>query len=89
MDVGAYLIGVVKTNTKVFFKETIENLTKDWPGVSYLVLISKPIVPGGRLLIPIGYKYNTQKFLYFIGTDNAGITRLGIPYLSKYPYQFF
>ena len=27
MDVGAYLIGVVKTNTKGFFKDTIENLT--------------------------------------------------------------
>ena len=27
-DVGADLIGMVKTNTKVFKKETIENLTK-------------------------------------------------------------
>ena len=31
MEVGAKFIGMVKKNTKVFCKETIENLTKDWP----------------------------------------------------------
>ena len=29
MGVGSELIGMVKTNTKGFYKETIENLTKD------------------------------------------------------------
>ena len=56
MELGAELIGMVKTNTKVFCKETIEKLTKNWPGGSYLVLRSKPMVPGGHLLISIGYK---------------------------------
>ena len=31
MELGAELIGMVKTNTKEFCKETFENLTKDWP----------------------------------------------------------
>ena len=34
MDVGANMIGVVKTNTKVFHKETIDNITNNWPGDS-------------------------------------------------------
>ena len=48
------MIGIVKTNTKVFFKATIEGLTKDWPGGSYIVLRIKPMVPGERLLLDIG-----------------------------------
>ena len=44
MEFGAELIGMVKTNTKGFCKETIEKLTKYWPGGSYLVLRSKPMV---------------------------------------------
>ena len=43
MEVGADFIGMVKTNTKVFCKETIEKLTKDWPGGSYLLLKSNPM----------------------------------------------
>ena len=30
MDVGTYIIGVVKTNTKGFCKNTINNMTNDW-----------------------------------------------------------
>ena len=88
MEMVAELIGMVKTNTKGFCKETIENLTKDWPGGSYLVLRSKPMLPGYRPIIVIGYKYNVQKVLSFIVTDNAWSTKTGIPYLSKYPDQF-
>ena len=87
MEVGAELIGMMKKNTKGFCKETIEKLTKDWPGGSYLVLRSKPMVPGDRPLIAAGYKYNAQKVLSFIVTDNAGRTKTGITYLSKYPDQ--
>ena len=68
MEVSAELIGMVKTNTKEFCKDTIEKLTKDWPGGSYLMLRRKPMVPGDRPLIAIGYKYNARKFLYFIVT---------------------
>ena len=46
------------------------------------------MVPGGRPLIAIGYKYNARKVPYFIVTDNAGCTKTGIPYLSKYRDQF-
>ena len=46
------------------------------------------MVPGGRPLLSIGYKYNSQKVLSFIVTDNAGSIQTGLPYLSKYPDQF-
>ena len=46
------------------------------------------MVPGGRPLIDIGYKYNARKVLFFIVTDNAGSTQTGLPYLSKYPDKF-
>ena len=41
------------------------------------------MVPGGRPLIVIGYKYNTRKVIYFIVTENAGRTKSGLNYLSK------
>ena len=88
MEIGANLLGMVKTNNKVFYKETIQKITKDWPGGSYLVLRSKHIVPRDRPLIAIIYKYNAGKVLYFIVTDKIGITKTGIPYLSKYLDQF-
>ena len=88
MEFGAELVGILNTNTRGFCKETIEKLTKDWPGGSYLVLMSRPMVPWGRLRIAIGYKYNAREFLSFIVTDNAGRTNVGLPYLSKYPEQF-
>ena len=46
------------------------------------------MVPGDRLIIAIGYKYNTQEVIYFIVTDNAGITQTGLPYLYKYTDHF-
>ena len=88
MELGAEFIGLVMTNTKGFCKETIEKLTKDWPGGSYLVLRSKPMVSGYKPLIAIGYKYNSRKVLHFIVTDNSGSTKTGITYLSKYPDKF-
>ena len=69
MELGAELIGMVKTNTRVFYKETIEKLTKDCPGGSYLLLRSKPMVTGDRPFIAIVYRYNARKVLSFIVTD--------------------
>ena len=46
------------------------------------------MVLGERLLIDIGYRYNSQKFLSFVSTVRAGSTMLGIPYLFMYPDQF-
>ena len=88
IEVGSELIGTVKINTKGFCKYTIEKLTKDGPGGSYLVLSRNPMVPGGRPVIDIGYKYNAREVLYFIVTDNAERTQAGLPYLSKYIEQF-
>ena len=79
---------MVETNKKVVCKETIENLTKDWSGGSYLMLRIKPVVPRGRPLISIGCKYNKQKVIYFIVTENSENTQAGLPYLSNYPDQF-
>ena len=52
------------------------------------MLKRKPMVPGGRQIIAIGYKYNAWKVLYFIVTENEGRTQTCINYLSKYPEQF-
>ena len=38
----------------------IENITKDWPGGSYLLLKINSTFPRGRLLIAIGYNYNVR-----------------------------
>ena len=46
------------------------------------------MVPGYRPLITIGFKYNEQKVLSLIVTDNAGSTNTGIPYFSKYSEIF-
>ena len=87
-SIGVDLIGMVSTNTKVFFKATIEVLTKDYPGGSYIVLRINPMVPGERRLLAICYKYTDRKVLSFVATAGAGSTTLGIPYLLKYPDQF-
>ena len=83
MEVGANFIGMVKTNTKVFCKETIEKLTNNFLGVYYPMFRSKPMVTGGRRLICIGYKYNKWVVMYFVFTDEPGRTNAGIHYLSK------
>ena len=67
MELCAELIGMVKTNTKGFCKETIENLTKDWTGGSYLVFRSKPMVPVDRTLITYRYLQGSKNRLCQIG----------------------
>ena len=72
--VGDDIIDMVKINTKIFCKDNIENLINYWQRGSYLVLKSKPMVPGDRQLIAIGYNYNSQKILSLVATEGAGIT---------------
>ena len=43
------------------------------------------MVPGERPMIPIGYKCSSRNILSFFATARAGITTLGITYLSNYP----
>ena len=41
-----------------------------------------------RPIIYIDYNYNSWKVLFFIATEDAGITKAGITYLSQYPNPF-
>ena len=76
MYVGADIIGTVKSNKKLLYKDTINNLKQYWPRGYHLVLKRNYTVPRYRLLIAI-----------FIGTEDSGSTKVGITYLSSYPYQ--
>ena len=67
------------------FLASLEKLTKDWLGGSYLVLKSTPIFPDESPLLAIGYKYNSRKVLGFIATEGAGSTEPGDPYLFSFP----
>ena len=82
------MIGMIKTNTEGFGKETIDNITKDWTGGSYHVLRSKSVVSGGKPLIPIGYKYNGRRVFSFIVIEVTGNIKSGTPYLSKDPDKY-
>ena len=46
---------------------------------------STPIVPGYILLMYVGYKYSSRKFLLFIATGGSGSTEPGDPYLYRFP----
>ena len=80
MDVGVKIIGMVKTNIKWLCKDTIDNIARDWMGGFHLVLRSKPILPGVRPLISIGYNYNVRKVIYFNVASKAGTKKVGITY---------
>ena len=85
MNVDAYMVGIVKTNTKGLCKDNMKKLKNYWPGGYYLMLKGKSAVPGYMPLITIGYKYNVRKVLYFISTKDKGTTKASIIYLWKYP----
>ena len=53
---GVDYCGPVKTSHKGYFVATLETLTKDWPGGSYLVMKITPIFPVEIPLLDIGYK---------------------------------
>ena len=46
------------------------------------------MVPGDRLLLGIGHKYNPTEVIYFIAIEGEGITKPGIKYSSNYPDKF-
>ena len=56
---------------------------KNWLGGSYPALKSKPMVPGDRSLIDVGYNYNMQKVIYLIYKEYTGSKKAGITYLYK------
>ena len=88
MNVGAYMCGMFKTNTKGLCKYIIDNMINYCPGGSYLALKIKSVVPGDRPLIYISYKYNAWNVLSFIATYYTLRKNYGITYLSNCPDLF-
>ena len=88
MGVDANMPVVVKTSTKIFYKDTFNNMTNYWAEGFYLSLKIKYMVPRERLLISIGCKYNYWEVISFIDTYGTGSTKAGTTYLSKYPDHF-
>ena len=86
IGVGDEIIGVLKTNRKVF--NTMYNMMHNFPGGFYLMLNSKTVVPGDRPILTIGCKFNYREVLSFIATERGGSTKYGIPHLSKFNDQF-
>ena len=83
MDVGADMIGIVKNSTKLFWKGTIEKLTKFWSGGPYFMLRINPVLSEGEPIISIGCNFNACKVLSFIVTDILGSTKAVLSCLSK------
>ena len=79
----------VNTSCKVFFLATLEKLIKEWLGGSHLVMNSSRIVTYNRKLMPKGYKYKSQKVLFFISKEGGRSTKPGVTYLSSYPDNYF
>ena len=89
MAEGIYYWGLVKTSSKGFCLDKLENLMNYWPGGSYIVMRRTPRFPGGRPLIDIRYNYNYGKILWFISNEGAGSNEPGDPYLSRFPDMYF
>ena len=66
MYVGTDMIGMIKIKMKVFYYYTIDNLTKYWPGDSYLMLNRKSTLTGDKHILFVVYKYNHWKDISFI-----------------------
>jgi hypothetical protein len=81
---GHSYFGALKTSIKFTpYNELIEKMA-DFPSGSYLVM--ECTTPKDQhQLICIGYKYNARKVLVFLGTKNAGSTKLGEPYIARFP----
>ena len=73
-------IGVSKTNTKVFYNDTINNMTKYWPGRSCVIFEINPMVTNSRLPFVIEKYYNSKNNIFFIETDGSWRTKRGTPY---------
>lgn len=79
---GHAYCGALKTSSKYFPKQQLEDTMKDFPSGSSLVM--KCITPKGHDLRAIGYKYNNRKVLLFVSTANAGSTAPGDPYIARF-----
>ena len=66
MDVGDNFCFLLNNNTKMFCKDNINKMAMYLPESYNLLLNIKPMVPGDRPLLDIGYNFNIWKVLYFI-----------------------
>ena len=66
--VGSDTNGIIKTDRKIFCRDTIEKFAKDSLEGSYIVFRSNPILSRGRPKISTGYMYKNQKVLSYIVT---------------------
>jgi hypothetical protein len=79
---GHSYFGALKTSTKCTpFQELIDKM-QNYPSGAYLVMECS--TPNDHKLICIGYKYSASKVLVFLGTKNAGSTKLGEPYIARF-----
>ena len=62
---------------------------KECPGGFHIVMNSAPIVPGDKPIMAIGYKCISQKVLGFIAVEGDGSTEPVVPYLSRYPENYY
>ena len=84
---GGHAILQIKTNHSRSPKLYLEELMKDWPGGTWVVMegvTEKEDVA----LVCIGYKYNKKKVLTFVCSKGAGSTEAGKPYEAKFPDRF-
>lgn len=81
-DRGHAWVGPVKNAHQLYPRFELEQLMKDWPSGSELVLECH--TPAGHKLLAIGYKYNSRKVLTFLATKNSGSTRPGAPYIARF-----
>ena len=79
---GLESVVAIKTNHASLPKEEVENLMKDYPSGSHLLLSGQV---DGQTLYFVGYKYNCKKVLLFLCSENSGLFTEGKPYLAKFP----
>ena len=87
MCFGYEIISMAKRNKKGYLRIPL----RIWKIIGQDVLTffeEKYMVPGDKLLILIGYKYNYRKFLSIITSEDSGMKKAGIPYLSNDHDQF-
>ena len=61
---------------------------KYWPGGSYLVMKINSRVSSGKILMDIGYKYNSRKLLGSISDEGSGSNEPDDIHLSRFPDMY-
>ena len=81
MECGFEFGGVVKNCHSGYPRAQLEGIMKEWPGGSYVVLVSDD-------LVATGYKYNSKKVICFLSSKNFESTKPGKPYEARFVDEF-